>query len=592
MRATRRLAAILAADVAGYSRLIGADEQGTLGRLRAIRDELIDPSIAAHNGRVVKTTGDGLLAEFSSTVDALDCASKIQAQMAERNAALTAETRIDFRIGIHQGDIAVEDGDIFGDGVNIAARLEVLAEPGGICVSARVQEDAAGKLDLPFRDLGDQQLKNIARRVRAYAVNVGALARPSPVTVPGNQMPRLSVVVLPFTNLSADPEQEYFADAITDDLTADLSRIADSFVIARTTAFTYKGKSIDVRQIARELGVRYVLEGSVRRTGDQVRVNVQLIDAKTGNHLWADRFQADRVNLVEAQDEITSRVARTLNLELAEAVGRRVEQEQAANPDAQDLVMRGWAWWYRRMSPASRGEAQRAFKQALDMDPHSTNAKIGLATILISNIADGWSEDAERDLACAEELLREPLERDPKRSMAHYAMAMVRRSQRRLVESKIEFETAIVLDRNNARAHYNFGVTLYLLGQPEAAIPHVEKALRLNPYDPNAANLYFALGMCHLVLNDPDRAIEFLMKGRAGNPHGFYGPLWLAGALGLKGDLGAARAALAEALALKPEINSLARLREYAWQNNPPHYWALREKTIDEGLRRAGFPDA
>jgi len=591
MPATRRLAAILAADVAGYSRLIGADEQGTLGRLRAIRTELIDPSVAAHNGRVVKTTGDGLLAEFASTVDALGCSSKIQAQMAERNAVLTPESRIDFRIGIHQGDIVVEDGDIFGEGVNIAARLEGLAEPGGICVSGRVQRDAVGKLDLAFRDLGQQQLKNIARPVRAYAIDARALARPSSAGKQADPTPALSVIVLPFANLSADPEQEYFADAITDDLTTDLSRIANSFVIARTTAFTYKGKSVDVRQVARELGVRYVLEGSVRRTGDQVRVNVQLVDAGTGSHIWADRFQTDRANLAEAQDEITSRLARTLNLELAEAVGRRVEKEQVTNPDAHDHVMRGWAWWYRRMSPANRQEAQRAFTRALEMDSRSVDARIGLATILVSNIADGWSASPDEDRSQSEKLLLEAVERDPNRSMAHYAMAMLRRSQGRLIESKIEFETAIALDRNNARAYFNLGQTLIFLGHPQAAIPHIEKAIRLNPFDRNAASFYWCLGMCHLLLADADQAIELLLKARASNPSLFYVYLWLAGAFGLKGDIAEAKNALAEALTLKPEINSLARLREYQpWITNPP-YWALREKTVNIGLRHAGFPE-
>lgn len=265
MPTTRRLAAILAADVAGYSRLIGADEQGTLERLRTIRAEVIDPKIAGHNGRLVKTTGDGLLIEFASTVDALRCAQEIQAQMAERNLAVAPETHIDYRMGVHQGDIVVEDGDIFGDGVNIAARLEGLAEPGGICVSARVQEDAAGKLDLRFRDLGEQQLKNIARPVRAYTIDAARIAPTGPAAT---SVPRLSIVVLPFANLSNDPEQQYFADAITEDLTTDLSRIAGSFVISRNSAFTYQNRPVDTKQIGRELGVRYVLEGSVQRSGN------------------------------------------------------------------------------------------------------------------------------------------------------------------------------------------------------------------------------------------------------------------------------------------------------------------------------------
>jgi adenylate cyclase len=388
MAATRRLAAILAADVVGYSRLIGADEPGTLQRLKAIRAELIDPAVERHNGRIVKTTGDGLLIEFGSTVDALRCATEVQAAIGERNAATAPDKRIEFRIGIHQGDIVAEDGDIFGDGVNIAARLEALAEPGSICVSARVQEDAVGKLDLAFRDLGEQRLHNIARPVRAYAITAAAAAAGAPVAVPPRRLrpaqrrprtaklaPRLSIVVLPFANLSNDPEQEYFTDGITDDLTTDLSRIADSFVIARTTAFTYKGKAVDVKRIGRELGVRYVLEGSVRRLGEQVQVNVQLIDAETGAHVWADRLDTDRANLAKAQRDITDRLGWTLHLELVEAAGRQIEQE--TNPDARDLVMRGWAWFFRPVSMANLEEALRAFEQALELNPGSVDARVG-----------------------------------------------------------------------------------------------------------------------------------------------------------------------------------------------------------------------
>jgi TolB-like protein/class 3 adenylate cyclase len=386
MTATRRLAAILAADVAGYSRLIEADEEGTLTQLRTIWAELLDPAIAAHNSRLVKTTGDGLLVEFASVVDALRCATEVQAGMAVRNAATGADKRIEFRIGIHQGDIVVEDGDIFGDGVNIAARLEGLTRPGGICVSARVQEDAVGKLALALEDLGEQSFKNISRSVRVFAIGSDAVAsippnaaptqpararrlssllrpvmwwaRPQPnvPTVapptasppsPGDfaraPIPRLSFVLLPFHNLSRDPDREYFADGITDDLTTDLSRISGSFVIARNTAFTYKGKPVDVKQIGRDLGVRYVIEGSVRQSGERVQVNVQLIDAETGAHVWADRFDTDRTSLTEAQREITGRLDRTLNLELLRDVDRRIEQEKELSPDARDLVMRGWA---------------------------------------------------------------------------------------------------------------------------------------------------------------------------------------------------------------------------------------------------------
>jgi adenylate cyclase len=403
--------------------------------------------------------------------------------------------------------------------------------------------------------------------------------------------PRLSIVVLPFANLSNDPEQEYFADGITDDLTTDLSRIADSFVIAHNTALTYKGKPVDAKQVGHELGVRYVLEGSVRRAGDQVQVNAQLIDAETGAHLWADRFDTNRQNLPEAQNEITGRLARTLHLELGEAVGRRIEQEKVVDPDARDFAMRGWALFYRPFSVANRREAQRAFEQALEIDARSVDARIGVALVLATNVGDGWSSSVEQDKVRAEQLLLEALERDANRSMAHYAMAILRRLQNRLAESQIEFETAIALDRNNARAIYQLGSTLLFRGKPDAGIPYIEKAVRLNPHDPNRGNFYATLGMCHLVLAHLDEAIDLLRKARAENPRFWFIHFWLAGALGLKGDLDEARIALAESLRLKPEMNSLARRRaDVPWIANPP-YWALQEKTLNIGLRRAGFPE-
>jgi TolB-like protein/class 3 adenylate cyclase len=323
-RVERRLAAILAADVAGYSRLMGADEEGTHERLKAHLRQLVNPKIKEHRGRIVKNTGDGMLVEFPSVVDAVRCAAEIQRAMIDRNADIPEDKRISFRIGVNLGDVIVEPEDIFGDGVNIAARLEALAEPGGICISRVVRDQIRDKLLYAFEDTGEQSVKNIARPLRAYAMNATAVASLPPVAAPiqpvvntpeilepvNPVVPRLSIVVLPFANLSKDPEQEYFADGITDDLTTDLWRISGSLVIARNTAFSYKGKSVDAKQVGSELGVRYVLEGSVRRTGDQVRVNVQLIDAETGAHLWADRFDTDRANLSAAQDEITGRLAR------------------------------------------------------------------------------------------------------------------------------------------------------------------------------------------------------------------------------------------------------------------------------------------
>jgi TolB-like protein/class 3 adenylate cyclase len=647
MTATRRLAAILAADVAGYSRLIGADEQGTLTRLKAIRSELIDPQMGAHHGRIVKTTGDGLLVEFGSTVDALRCASEVQTQMAERNAAAVPEDRIEWRIGIHQGDIVVEDGDIFGDGVNIAARLEGLAQPGGVCVSARVQEDAAGKIDLAFEDLGEQQLKNIARPVHVYATrptaaastlpdaspresarargfasrqhaviaavlvavigiatavwwawpqrNVPTAAVPTatPQSLPGSAsiaVPRLSFVVLPFENLSRDPDQEYFADGITDDLTTDLSRISGSFVIARNTAFTYKGKADDVKQIGRELGVHYVIEGSVRLAGNQVQVNVQLIDAETGAHLWADRFNTDRQDLAEAQSEITGRLARTLNIQLLRDVDYRIEQEKTVNPDARDLVMRGWAQWHRQYSMANYQEAQRTFEQALALDPRSVEAKIGLGAALAANVGNGWSSSVKQDEARAEELLVDALGRDPNSSMAHFGMSALRGAQNRLAEAHAEAEAAVALDHNNANAEVILGIWLNWLGRPQAGIPHIEKGILLSPHDPHIGLWYFSLGHAHLLLNQVDQAIDLFRKASTANPRMGSIHLFLAGALGLRGDLDEARAELAESLRLKPDINSFAAQRAAFPANTNPEYWALAEKTVNLGLRRAGFP--
>jgi adenylate cyclase len=378
----RRLAAILAADVAGYSRLMGADEEGTLERLKAHRRQLFDPKITEHRGRIVKTAGDGMLVEFPNVVDAIRCAAEIQRGMVDRNANTPEDKRITFRIGVNLGDVIIDGDDIYGDGVNIAARLEALAEPGGICISRVVRDQIRDKLPYPFEDMGEQTVKNIARPVRAYLLSAAAVALLPPgksTTEVGKPItssisPRLSIVVLPFENLSRDPDQEYFADGITDDLTSDLSRISGSFVISRNTAFTYKGKPVDAKQVGHELGVRYVIEGSVRRAGNQVRLNVQLIDAESGAHLWADRFDTDQANLGHAQDDITSRLARTLNLELVEVVGRRIERERAVNPDAHDLVMRGWACYYRPASVATRQEAQRFFEQALEVDPDRLTA--------------------------------------------------------------------------------------------------------------------------------------------------------------------------------------------------------------------------
>ena len=421
MTATRRLAAVLAADVAGYSRLIGQDEQGTLDRLKAIRAEIVDPSIAAHNGRIVKTTGDGLLVEFGSTVDALRCANEVQAHLGSVNSAVDPDNRVEYRIGIHQGDIVFEDGDIFGEGVNIAARLEALAELGGVCVSGRVREDAAGKLDLGFRDLGEQQLKNIARPVHAYAVDA------APVRLAGLvaplALPHLSIVVLPFANLSNDPEQEYFADALTEDLTMDLSRIEGMFVIAHGTARTFKRKTVDAKQVGRDLGVRYVLEGSVRKLGPRVRINAQLIDAETAAHLWAERFERDAEDLFAVQDEIAGRIAVELNLNLVPAEAAKPTE----NPTALDYNLRARAVGVAPPSPERWARAVSLLEQGLALDPQSVAIRSRLAIWLAARVMNAWSVEAadiERALALAEAALA----LSPRDPLAHYAKGQALRA--------------------------------------------------------------------------------------------------------------------------------------------------------------------
>jgi adenylate cyclase len=575
----------------------------------------------------------------------------MQRAMLDRNADIAEDKRITFRIGVNLGDVIAEDGDIYGDGVNVAARLEALAEAGGICISGTVWDQIRDKLPYSFEDMGEQSVKNIARPVRVYAMNAAAVASvpfsAAPVPIPtagaskgakhllvaasiiavigigigvwrfwpqhdapslamysapatpasataetgvaGSKTaaaPRLSIVVLPFANLSTDPDQDYFVDAITDDLTTDLSQITDSFVIARNTAFTYKGKAVDAKQVAGELGVRYVLEGSVRRMGDQVQVNVQLIDGETGAHVWADRFETDRRNLAEAQSHITGRLAQTLHVQLMQDAARRIEQERSLNPDARDLVMRGWAWWYRPYSVANRQEAQRAFERALEIDPRSVDARIGAALVLAADLVDGLSTSVQQDQERAEKLLREALEWDANRSMAHATMGLLRRAEDRMAEARAELETAIALNRNNAWAISQLGITLMLGGQPEPCIPNAEKAIRLNP---RSGLAYMVLGKCHVLLDHVDEAMPLLRKAATIIPGVWSVHLKLAGVLGLKGEVDEARAEAAEMVRLKPDMNSVAKVRAFIHYRNP-QFQVLHDNII-QGLRNIEFPE-
>jgi TolB-like protein/class 3 adenylate cyclase len=480
-RVERRLAAILAADVAGYSRLIEADEEGTLGRLKALRAEIIDPRIACHKGRIVKTTGDGLLVEFASVVDALRCAADVQRVLAESNAAIASDRRIEFRIGINVGDIVVEDGDIFGDGVNVAARLEGLAEPGGICVSARVQEDAAGRLDLAFEDMGEQTLKNIARPVRVYRV-VTAVSSASMRASPALALPdKPSIAVLPFANMSGDPEQDYFADGMVEEIITALSQVYWLFVIARNSTFTYKGRAVDVKEVGRELGVRYVLEGSVRKAGMQVRITGQLIDALTGTHLWAGRFDGSLEDIFELQDRVAVSIAGIIEPALQAAEMRRSAARPTPDLSAYDLYLRALALFY----PITKGRAIEALgllDQAIAIDRHYGPALALAAICHLTLVRDGWAEYLETSRHKAGDLAREALqiaENDP-RILANAALVLAYFGED--IGTTIGLvDRALALNPSYARGWSISGLLRLWAGQPDLAIEHAETSLRLSP---------------------------------------------------------------------------------------------------------------
>src|ERR1700757_3546561 len=446
-RVGRRLAAIVAADVAGYSRLMGLDEVGTVRTLREHR-KVTDALVAKHGGRLVKTMGDGVLLEFPSVVDAVECAVAVQAVMAQRNEGIPQERLMLFRIGINLGDILIEGDDILGDGVNVAARLEGIAEPGGICISSSAYDQVRGKVSVEFTDLGEQTLKNIARPIRAYAVGLNAsVVRAAP---PPSSAPHLSMVVLPFANLGGDPEQEYFVDGVTESLTTDLSHISGAFVIARNTAFTFKGKPVDVKKLGRELNVRYVLEGSVQRSGKRLRVNVQLIDAETGNHLWAERFEKPIADLFDMQDEIVSRLANTLNAQLIAVEARRAER--SPHPDATDLCFQGAAWLNMGRAPENMAQARGFYERALALEPGNVEALVGTAWVNFAIVTNLLPDDRIERLTQAEAAGTKALSLAPNHPLAHRVLGLVKIFTNRAAQGIADSERALALDRNSAQA--------------------------------------------------------------------------------------------------------------------------------------------
>jgi adenylate cyclase len=596
MATVRRLTAILAADVAGYSRLMGADEEGTHARLQGHYRELVNPKIAEHRGRIVKNTGDGFLAEFPSVVDAVRCAVAVQRGMAEREPDMPEDQRIRFRIGVNLGDVIVEEHDIFGDGVNVAARLEALTEPGGICVSRVVRDQVRDRLDYTFGDMGEQQVKNIARPLRVYAWRPEGTAGVSTTSAssatssrPPAAAPRLSVVVLPFANLGNDPEQQYFADGITEDLTTDLSRIAGMFVISGNTAFTYRNKPVVTKQIGRELGVRYVLEGSVRLSGSQVRVNAQLVDAETDAHLWAERFDRDTHDLFALQNEITSRIAIALNVELIAAEAAR----RTNNPDALDYFFRGRTAYWRPNSPEKWAETITLFERALALDPCLVSARSLLASALADRVLGGMTTTVAADMARAELLAAQGLEQSPRSALAHYARGEVRRAQGRFEEAILDYETAIALNHNFVGALFGLGTCKLNAGLIEEVIPLQEQFIRLSPRDPAIGFAYFLIGTVHLLQSRIDEAIAWFERARGTAPAAPVFRSRLAAAYALRGETERAAAELAEAQRLSSDdrYSSIARWKVVVPHLGVPKVREMFERTHLAGLRKAGMPE-
>jgi adenylate cyclase len=634
MSEIRKIAAILVADVVGYSRLAGADEDRTLSRLRALRSDLIDPTISVHHGRIVKRTGDGLIAEFRSVVEAVRSAIAMQNGLIDRNVGVADDRRIDFRIGIHLGDVVEEaDGDLMGDGVNIAARLEGIAKPGAICLSEDAYRQMIGRLDMEVTDLGQVELKNIERPIRVYSLQVGVPAQAKPATEPealekpprprprsallpliagiaalvvivggawyflaGNRTapvasnaapaePRhLSIVVLPFTNLSGDPAQDYFADGITENLTTDVSRFRDSFVIARNTAFTYKGKGVDAKEIGKELGVRYVLEGSVQRDQNRVRVNAQLIDAETGAHIWADRFEEDLADLFKLQDQVVARLANALNYELV-----RADAETAAhskNPDLIDLDMRGTeALWRFQQQPAKDVlMAIRAlFEQALKIDPDDPEALGGDAATYLNEKLFGWTNpetdyeakvlgQADRAIALAP------------RTAWNYSTKSVWLTMTGHPKEGFRVADAALAINPNYAAEYSYrAYAETALNQFEQAKSDLQQAMRLSPRDPRMGAFHDKMAWAELGLGHFDAAIEESSKAIDVGSKAWFTYLCLATAHGLKGDIEDAKAPLAEARRLNPKLS-------VKWMTGTKLFPNYSQPWYD-ALRKAGLPE-
>jgi len=588
-RVERRLAAILVADVAGYSRLMHKDEEATHARLTTLLADTVMPAIARHAGRIIKSTGDGFLAEFPSAVEAVRAAMQFQDSVYRLSIDEVQDKRILFRVGINIGDVIVGADDLFGDGVNIASRLEGIAKPGGICLSFSAYDQVCGKVGVEFADLGEKNLKNITRPVRVYTVlpdGSGAAAQMGGATPEPPSAPRLSIVVLPFVNIGEDPEQDYFVDGVTESLTTDLSRISGSFVIACNTAFSYRGKLHDVRQIGRELNVRYGLEGSVQRVDNRLRVNVQLIDAETGNHLWAERFDKRVTDLFDMQDEIVSRLANALDAQLVEVEAQRAGR--ALHPDATDLYFQGKARWNKGVSPEYMSQAKSYFERALVLDPENIDALVGLASVVATAAGSFAIDDRTAQLASAEAALTKALSKAPQHALGHLVLGAVQMFTNRAEQGIGECERALALDRNLADAHGCIGMGKYFVGRAEETEAHILDALRLSPRDVHAYRWMLYAGIAQGQLGADDEALVWLRASIEANRNFPLAHFHLAEALALLGELDEARTAAQAGLALQPGF-TLRRYRENALTDSPA-YLAGRERSC-VGMRLAGVPE-
>jgi adenylate cyclase len=587
-RVQRRLAAILAADVAGYSRLMGRDEEGTLAQLKSFRKSLVDPGIAAHRGRIVKTTGDGMLVEFASAVDAVRCAIQVQREMIQRNTAVPSELRIEFRIGIHVGDILIDDNDIFGDGVNIAARLEGIAEPGGVCISDDAQRQIRGKIDIGFDDIGEQNLKNIALPMRAWHLRPASSAvaeiRATPTEVKALVLPdKPSIVVLPFDNMSAEPGQDYLADGIVEAITAALSCIRSFFVIARTSAFTYKGKSTNARDVGKELGVAYLLEGSVQKAGNRLRIIVQLIETEGGAHVWSSRFDGEIDEFFDLEDRITEQVAGALQPSIRIAEIERSRRKRPQELGSYDYTMRAmphvWA-----LEKEESAKALELLEHALTIDPRYPLALSLAGWCHAQRSVYNWADDVAASQAIARSLAERAAEMSGDDPFILAVLGAVHTFVRNHGTARVLLERAVALDPNAAWAWSRLGWLDNYSDQPEKAIVNFERALRLSPIDPMNFNNYVGIASAHEVAQDYDQAAAFYRRALEERPNATWIYRNLASSLSGAGRIDEAKQAFAEVMRFYPDL-TMSRIKE-AMVFSP----AVLDR-MAANLRKLGLPD-